>query len=205
MSQSELSCEAAHPIVGAAFPAPVEGASGPPVKGPDRHAEHLAEQQFIEQMRIVLPKLRALARVLLSDSDEAEDLVQECLLGAWNDREGFSAAADPFTWFQGRLRRRLSAPDAHAGPVFERNGGWMVTLRAPEDQELAVDCHDTLKALGRLPPQSRQVLELIAAGVTYDEAARACRCCLGTFKSRLARARDLLAERVRGHGETVVW
>lgn len=166
------------------------------------------ERSFLEDMRAALPALRAVAQILLRDSEEAEDLLQECLLLAWKDRGAFREAQDPRAWFLGHLRVALSGSEAPVAPALEEDQRQVVRLRAPDDQELVVHCNETLRAFSRLPPQSRQALELMAEGVSYEEAAHACRCCLGTFKSRLTRARELLAELVNGaarDGESVVW
>jgi RNA polymerase sigma-70 factor (ECF subfamily) len=46
-----------------------------------------------------------------------------------------------------------------------------------------------------LSDKYRQALTLVAVGgLSYEEAARICKCPLGTMKSRVNRARDRLAE-----------
>ena len=54
---------------------------------------------------------------------------------------------------------------------------------------------ELIKALAKLPHVQREALLLVAAsGFSYDEAAAICDVAVGTIKSRVSRARQLLAE-----------
>ena len=56
-------------------------------------------------------------------------------------------------------------------------------------------CSDAIKALFSLSAEQRDVFILvIAAGYSYEEAARICDCSVGTIKSRISRARAKLTE-----------
>ncbi|WP_320411838.1 sigma-70 family RNA polymerase sigma factor [Mesorhizobium sp. LCM 4576] len=58
------------------------------------------------------------------------------------------------------------------------------------DQEWHLRSQEVHAAIGKLPPQQREVLVLIAIlGVSYEETASICGCAIGTIKSRLNRAR----------------
>jgi RNA polymerase sigma-70 factor (ECF subfamily) len=52
---------------------------------------------------------------------------------------------------------------------------------------------DVEKALTRLTSGEREAILLVAAGVSYEEAATTCNCKVGTIKSRVARGRVHLA------------
>ena len=50
-------------------------------------------------------------------------------------------------------------------------------------------------ALAELPDDQREAVILVgAAGLSHDDAAKICRCAVGTIKSRVSRARTRLAE-----------
>ncbi len=63
------------------------------------------------------------------------------------------------------------------------------------DQEWRLAYGELLDALAKLSPDTREALVLvIAAGLTYEEAAEVSGCAVGTVKSRVNRARERLAE-----------
>ena len=54
---------------------------------------------------------------------------------------------------------------------------------------------DFTKALQRLSPEQREALVMVlAAGLSYEEAAEISGCAVGTLKSRISRARDSLVK-----------
>lgn len=79
--------------------------------------------------------LLAYARARLNDHHEAEEAVQDCLLAAWRQREGFAGHSTLRTWLVGilrhkvldRLRARHRRPDrpdpAAPDPYSENNDG----------------------------------------------------------------------------------
>ena len=61
--------------------------------------------------------------------------------------------------------------------------------------------HDLEIALGKLPRVQREAIMLVGAeGLSYEEAAQALGCAVGTVKSRVNRARNGLAE-LMGHAD----
>src|SRR5215204_3843426 len=53
---------------------------------------------------------------------------------------------------------------------------------------------DLRTALIKLPVEQREAVLLVAAGVSYEEAAQICGTAIGTIKSRVNRARNRLSE-----------
>jgi RNA polymerase sigma-70 factor (ECF subfamily) len=153
---------------------------------------------FVEEMRAALLTLRAATSDVLRDEEEVDDLLQECLLLAWTDRARFSETSEPGAWFLDHLRVALCSSESRNDQPFRYETMQAGVQLAREDQEIALRCAETLRAFRRVPAPLRQALELIASGVSYEDAAIVCGCCLGTFKSRLTRARHLLAELVDG-------
>ena len=81
-------------------------------------------------------------------------------------------------------KRELEDPDGAAA----------AKLATPAAQEHGSDLQIVWHHLGQLPPLQREALMLVAAqGMTYEAAAALMGCRVGTMKSRVSRARALLA------------
>jgi RNA polymerase sigma-70 factor, ECF subfamily len=149
-----------------------------------------------------IPALRRYAWSLLRDTDDADDLVQDCLVRAL-DR----VAADPaiaavrpwlFTimhnlfvsrWRTSR-RRRVTMP----GDAVEN-----VEIPVAPEQDDALARRDLLAGLDRLTEDQRQVLLLVSVeGLEYREVASILGIPVGTVMSRLSRARDNLHAHMDG-------
>ncbi|MFB2605837.1 sigma factor-like helix-turn-helix DNA-binding protein, partial [Rhizobium phaseoli] len=59
-------------------------------------------------------------------------------------------------------------------------------------QEWVLREHELQRALTLLSEDRRRALTLVAAGTSYEDAARMCGCRIGTLKSRVSRARESL-------------
>ena len=67
-------------------------------------------------------------------------------------------------------------------------------MATPAEQENASTLKVVWERIGNLPEAQRQALILVGAeGRTYEEAASALGCQVGTVKSRVSRARAVLA------------
>jgi RNA polymerase sigma-70 factor, ECF subfamily len=143
---------------------------------------------------------------LAGDRVEAEDLAQESLVKAVRGLKGFEGRSTLASWiyritvnaYKNRLRakasRRALSLDAEGddGRVLEI----AATEAGPEVQALTHEKRRLIaKALERLSPDERAVLVLRELdGLSYAEIADSLEMPLGTVKSRLARARDVLAQ-----------
>jgi RNA polymerase sigma-70 factor, ECF subfamily len=84
--------------------------------------------------------------------------------------------------------------------AWDPEAGERLLVQEPT-QELTIHVADVQSALVHLPPQQREMLLLVtAAGLSYEDAAVAAGCTLGTVKSRLARARANLQKLIEGGG-----
>ena len=140
-----------------------------------------------------LPSLRRYARTLTRSEIDAEDLVHDTLVRAYEKRRSFSAGADLRVWLLSIMHNIFidgtRARDAEAQRL-ERVGKFV-------DRELppAQDHHVRLyrQAFIELPDEQRAALYLIAIeGLSYSEAAAALGIPVGTLMSRIARARNAL-------------
>lgn len=150
--------------------------------------------------------LRALARRILGDSAEAEDVLQEGFLQIWRQAGRYDPGRSSVsTWMSlivrsraiDRLRTRRVVdrtsqsaqqenPDRYTSPEGERN---------VLEQERAGRLRDEL---GRLPAEQRQVLEMaFYGGLTQSEIATQTGIPLGTVKTRTLLAMKKLRKALR--------
>ena len=156
----------------------------------------------------VLPHLDSaynLARWLIRNDHEAEDLVQEACLRALKSFEGFRGG-DPrawlltivrnscYTWLEQNRLPELTTP-------FEEE------IHTPEEHSQSpeafllenADASRVKGALEELPPEFREAIVLRELeGMSYKEIAELCGIPVGTVMSRLARARQRLERYLTG-------
>src|SRR4029078_13638803 len=79
--------------------------------------------------------------------------------------------------------------------VQDVEGVYASQLAVHPEQHGHADLADMNAAMAQLPEDQREALVLVAAfGFSYEEAAEICSVAVGTIKSRVNRARNLLAE-----------
>jgi RNA polymerase sigma-70 factor (ECF subfamily) len=161
--------------------------------GQSRPSSHPA---LPEALVSAIPNLRAFAVALCRDANRADDLVQETLVKAWNNRGLYKDGTNLRAWLFTILRntyfsehRRLRYQANYRDSV-DTTKSW----QHPE-QEGHLDLQDFLQALAGLPPDQREALLLVGAeGFSYEEAAEISGCAVGTIKSRVNRARRRLSD-----------
>ncbi len=146
-------------------------------------------------------RLFGLAYSLLGNRADAEDVLQEALIGAFRGVGGFEGRASVGTWLtrivvtqvarwrRDRRGRASWSIDAESAPLVTRGGAGGVDAK--------LDLH---AALGRLSPEHREVLVLRELEqMTYGEMAEVLGVPRGTIESRLFRARAELREKLKGY------
>jgi RNA polymerase sigma-70 factor (ECF subfamily) len=79
--------------------------------------------------------------------------------------------------------------------VADSDGIFAASLKSEPQQPIQRQFEEVRAALAQLPIEQREALLLIgASGFSYEEAAKICRCAVGTIKSRVNRARQRLAQ-----------
>jgi RNA polymerase sigma-70 factor (ECF subfamily) len=158
--------------------------------------------------RAIIPHLDAaynLARWLTRDDHDAEDVVQEACLRAYQFFGGFHGD-DGRAWLLTIVRNTCytwlerNRPRQPVTPFDEEKHS--ATDPSASPPSLAVRSEDRLRlrqALEGLPPESREVLVLREfEGFSYKDIARIAGIPQGTVMSRLARARERLQQTLAG-------
>ncbi|MGF1624500.1 MAG: sigma-70 family RNA polymerase sigma factor [Alphaproteobacteria bacterium] len=149
------------------------------------------------EIELLIPRLRAYARVMTRDHDRADDLVQTCLERALRSINQFTVGTNLRAWLFTILRH------AHINEV-RRQAKWAGSLDSSEcedlfpvgaPQEKSIEFRDLHRAFSRLSAPDRSVLALVGAeGMSYQDAAETLDVPIGTIRSRLSRARNRLRD-----------
>ena len=153
-----------------------------------------------DDMVALMPQMHNFARSLCRDAVRAADLVQEALLRAISNIERFQPGTNLKAWLFTILRNEHYSQLRRQ--KFEAVGVDTSTLPEPSvlpDHDGELELRELNSALSSLPTGQRTALLLVSAsGLSYEEAAAICGCAVGTIKSRVARAREMLVELLDG-------
>jgi RNA polymerase sigma-70 factor, ECF subfamily len=154
------------------------------------------EPSVQDVMLAAIPNLRAFAMSLSGSADRADDLVQETVMRAMANIDSFTPGTNMAAWLFTILRNRFrSEYRKRRREVEDPDGSYLASLKLPPEQFGRLEFKELIEALAKLPHVQREALLLVAAsGFSYDEAAAICGIAVGTIKSRVSRARQLLAE-----------
>lgn len=150
---------------------------------------------FGKQLEEQMPRLRRYARALTRDANRADDLVQDSLLRAIRKQHLFQPDTDLRAWLFTILHnqhvndvRRALREGTHV-PVEDLASH----LAERPSQGAVLDLRDLDRAMGRISAEQRQVLLLIGLeGFAYEDVAAILDIPVGTVRSRLSRAREML-------------
>ena len=160
----------------------------------------LSDSEFHTALTRIASHLRAFARTLCGCADRADDLAQEAMLKAWSARASYRAGTNFKAWMFTILRNQFYSETRRARFTGEYDEEMAErTLRIKGGQEECLELADVLRALESIPQSFRDALILVAIGdFSYEEIAEICGVALGTVKSRICRARALLAAAIDG-------
>ena len=151
-----------------------------------------------------IPSLRRYARFLARDPDLADDMVQEALTRAVGAADSFRLGTNIRAWLFTILKNvvRNSVRRGRHSPIQSADLVDSTVRSDPADQPDAhLDLTSLADAIDTLPPSFKQVLLLCGVeGFLYEEAATVLDVPVGTVRSRLFRARNLLMKRIDGRG-----
>lgn len=158
-----------------------------------------------EALVAAIPSLRAFAISLCRDRTEADDLVQETLIRAWNSLADFQEGTNFKAWLFTILRnnfynglRKLKHQTEYAKTMDESH------FIEPATQDKKLEFKDVIQGLSALPPDQREALILVTVeNMSYEQVAEICGCPIGTVKSRVNRARARLEAHLEGSQNAV--
>lgn len=145
--------------------------------------------------------LRRYARVLLGNSSEVEDLVQECLTRALERVRSWSQIRDVRAYLFSILHNvhidRMIRQKRAAFAIPLDDAMPKASIHPPQLGQLEI--RDLAWALEELPAEQRRVVLLVGLeGMTYREVADLLRIPVGTVMSRLSRGREALRRLMAG-------
>jgi RNA polymerase sigma-70 factor (ECF subfamily) len=157
-------------------------------------------------------KLARLVSRLVRDPGEAEDVTQEAFIKAYRALPSFRGDSAFYTWLyrigintaknylvaMGRRAPTSTEADAEEAERFE-DGEQLRDINTPESLLLSKEIGATVNAaIDALPEELRSAIQLRELeGMSYEEIAKLMDCPIGTVRSRIFRAREAIAERLK--------
>ena len=134
----------------------------------------------------------------LVDPASADDLTQETYVRALTTLRGYRGDASPIRWLV-TIVRRVCADEVTVRHRGRRLAERLRPHAAPGsgDPFTAAAVNDALSRLSR--PRREAFVLTAVAGLSYEDAAVACGCAVGTIRSRVSRARTDLRRSLTAH------
>ena len=182
------------------------------------------DQQLVERAQrgdkrafdlLVAKYQRKLARLLsrfIRDSTEVEDVTQEAFIKAYRALPTFRGDSAFYTWLyrigintaknylvaMGRRAPTTTEIDSEEAEGFE-NSDQLRDLNTPESELASRQIAETVnQTLSELPEELRTAVTLREIeGLSYEDIASVMNCPIGTVRSRIFRAREAIAARLR--------
>ncbi len=159
------------------------------------------EGAFAELVVKYAPMVLGIALASTGSRLDAEDVVQETFLVAWLALPQFRGDSAFSTWLYRLARSRCAdrARRAAVRPRLARHAGDEAAEAASPDPERRKTALAILAAAAGLPlPQRQAILWRDVQGLSYEEVADRQDVSVGTVRSRIAAARQRIADEVGG-------
>jgi len=148
---------------------------------------------FHEQLKAILPRLRVYALSLTRDRDAAEDLVHDTVIKALTGRKSFEPGTNLSAWVFRIQRNEFISGLRRMRPTVPVDTAIAETLSHQPHQESRLVMREFMSAFGKLASTQREALLLaVLEGQSYEVIAGHTGVSVGTVKSRISRARDTL-------------
>jgi RNA polymerase sigma-70 factor (ECF subfamily) len=194
------------------------GPAGGPVseRDIDRQLVERAQRGDKRAFELLVEKYqRKLGRLLarfIRDPAEVEDVTQEAFIKAYRALPAFRGDSAFYTWLYrigintaknylmalGRRAPTSTEVEAEDAEGYEE-GEQLRDINTPESLLLSKEIAQTVNAtIEELPEELRTAIQLREMeGMSYEDIARIMDCPIGTVRSRIFRAREAIAERLR--------
>jgi RNA polymerase sigma-70 factor (ECF subfamily) len=192
--------------------------------GTESMSDREIDQQLVERAQrgdkkafelLVSKYQRKLGRLLsrfIRDSTEVEDVTQEAFIKAYRALPSFRGDSAFYTWLyrigintaknylvaMGRRAPTTTDIDSEEAEGFE-DGDQLRDLNTPENEMMSRQVGETVnQTLEELPEELRTAITLREIeGLSYEDIANIMNCPIGTVRSRIFRAREAIAEKLR--------
>ena len=171
----------------------------------DKHAFDLLVSKYQRKLGRLLSRF-------IRDPGEVEDVAQEAFIKAYRALPNFRGDSAFYTWLYrigintaknhlvalGRRAPTSTEMDAEEAENLD-SGEQLRDLNTPENQMMSRQVGETVnQTLLELPEELRTALTLREIeGLSYEEIAAVMQCPVGTVRSRIFRAREAVAEKLR--------
>jgi len=171
----------------------------------DKHAFGLLVSKYQRKLSRLLSRF-------VKDQAEVEDVAQEAFVKAYRALPSFRGDSAFYTWLyrigintaknylvaMGRRAPTVTEFDAEEAEEFD-GGDQLRDMNTPESLLMTKQIANTVNdAMEQLPEELRAAIQLREIeGMSYEEIAAAMDCPIGTVRSRIFRAREAIAERLR--------
>ncbi|PKB25507.1 RNA polymerase sigma-70 factor (ECF subfamily) [Novosphingobium kunmingense] len=157
------------------------------------------DDDFLDGITALLPRLRRFAHGLARNAADADDLCQAAVERALTSRQQWQEGTRLDSWMY-RIMRNLFIDQTRSGTRRARtfvDAEEGMTVGQSGGQEAAVELSMVDRAMAALPDEQREaVLLVMVEGYKYSEAAEIVGCPVGTLTSRLLRGREALMTRL---------
>ena len=171
----------------------------------DKHAFELLVSKYQRKLARLLSRF-------IRDATEVEDVTQEAFIKAYRALPSFRGDSAFYTWLyrigintaknylvaMGRRAPTTTEIDSEEAEGFE-DGDQLRDLNTPENEMMSRQVAETVnQTLEELPEELRTAITLREIeGLSYEDIANIMACPIGTVRSRIFRAREAIAERLR--------
>jgi RNA polymerase sigma-70 factor (ECF subfamily) len=168
------------------------------------------EEAFVALYRHFQGGIYRFAWRMTGSREAAEDVTQETFLAIVRGPDRYEERRGTFGAYLYGIARNLLLKRAGRERAFVALGDEENALRSDDDPTADLDRRQAVasvrQAVLALPQHYREVVVLAELqGLPYEDVAGALGCPIGTVRSRLHRARALLAERLRDGGRRTPW
>ena len=172
--------------------------------------ERIFEQEFYP----LLDAVYAFANRLTNDANRAEDLAQETYMKAWRFMDSYQEGTNAKAWLF-RICKNVFINDYRTASRQPRKVDYEDIVVYHNEDEVASPRYmglreemgdqllgdEVITAIESLSPNFRDVLLLDLEDFSYDEIAKLVDVPIGTVRSRLHRARNMMADKLREYAK----
>lgn len=150
-------------------------------------------------------RLLAYALSLTRDKDDADDLVNDTMVLALDNRASFEPGSSLIGWLFRIMRNCFISKLRRERAYRNLTSGIYLSIDIEPVQEEVIRCREVVSAMAKLPKEQRRVLvDFVFGDKDVSQLSQKYGVKEGTVKSRICRSRDTLYEKTGNEGERPV-